>query len=183
AEEIREDRIDGEAVKLRLPEEVMPDHGLPVRRVDEQHVRLLGQEMLARTLVAPAQHFPAALRLRFVAPVVIAVNDVRRMRREEAADDFTFHSFTHTFFASVKNSSDSKPPSRPTPLSRMPPNGTRRSRRSQQLIQTVPLSIAAATRCARCRSRVQTLDDKPYFVELANVTASSSLSNGVMVTT
>src|SRR5919198_724003 len=64
-------------------------------------------------------------------------------------------SLTQTFFASVKNRNDSNPPSRPTPLSFIPPNGTRRSRNSQQLIQTVPLSIAAATRCARWRSRVQ----------------------------
>src|SRR5438477_6554102 len=75
------------------------------------------------------------------------------------------YSFTHTFLTSVKNSSESKPPSRPMPLSFIPPNGTRRSRSSQQLIHTVPLSIAAATRCARCRSRVQTLADNPYRVE------------------
>src|SRR5436190_11459377 len=150
----------------------MADDGLPVRRVDEEHVRLLGEEMLARALVAPAQHFPPAFRFRLVAPVVLAINDVRGMRREQSADDFTrcltsgalrlrSHSFTHMFFASVKNSSDSKPPSRPTPLSRMPPNGTRRSRRSQQLIQTVPLSMAAATRCARLRSRVHKDAERP----------------------
>src|SRR6266542_4396832 len=81
------------------------------------------------------------------------------------------YSFTQTFFASVKNSSDETPPSRPTPLSRMPPKGTRRSRRSQQLIQTVPLSMAAATRWARWRSRVQTEQERPYFVEFAKAIA------------
>src|SRR5207249_248687 len=43
------------------------------------------------------------------------------------------------FFGSVKKRSASSPPSRPTPLCFMPPNGTRRSRTSQQFIQTVPV--------------------------------------------
>src|SRR5512132_600919 len=99
--------------------------------------------MLPCALVTPAQHLPPALRLRLVAPVVLAVHDVRRMRRQHSSDDLTFaHSFTHTFFGSVKKFNDSMPPSRPTPLSFIPPNGTRRSRSSQQLIHTVPLSIA-----------------------------------------
>src|SRR5712691_10957929 len=114
-------------------------------------------------------------------PLVAWLHETARVR--ERCRERRLHNFTQTFFASVKNSSESTPPSRPTPLSFMPPKGTRRSRKSQQLIQTVPLSIAAATRWARCRSRVQTLDDKPYFVEFANVIASSSPSNGVMVTT
>jgi len=44
-----------------------------------------------------------------------------------------------TFFGSVKNRNASSPPSRPTPLAFMPPNGTRRSRTSQQFTQTVPV--------------------------------------------
>jgi hypothetical protein len=43
------------------------------------------------------------------------------------------------FFASVKKCNASIPPSRPTPLAFMPPNGTRRSRTSQQFTQTVPV--------------------------------------------
>src|SRR5712691_6101311 len=43
------------------------------------------------------------------------------------------------FFASVKKCNASVPPSRPTPLAFMPPNGTRRSRTSQQFTQTVPV--------------------------------------------
>src|SRR5262249_7782804 len=185
AEQVRENRVDREPVELRHAEEMMADDSLPVRRVDQEDVRLFLAEMLARALVAPAQHLPSALRLRLVAPVVLAVDDVRWVGSEEAADDFAVvaHSLTQTFFASVKNSSESKPPSRPTPLSFMPPNGTRRSRSSQQLIHTVPLSIAAAMRCARDRSRVQTLDDSPYRVAFANRMASASSANGVMVTT
>jgi hypothetical protein len=76
-------------VELRQAEEVMADHGLPVRRVHQDHVRLLLQEMLARALVAPAEHFPAALRLGLVAPMVLAVDDVGRMGGEDAADDLT----------------------------------------------------------------------------------------------
>ena len=41
------------------------------------------------------------------------------------------------------------------------PNGTRRSRNSQQLIHTVPACRSAATRWARCRSRVQTVAESP----------------------
>jgi hypothetical protein len=44
-----------------------------------------------------------------------------------------------TFFGSVKKRSASSPPSRPTPLCFIPPNGTRRSRTSQQFTQTVPV--------------------------------------------
>ena len=43
-----------------------------------------------------------------------------------------------TFFGSVKNRKASSPPSRPTPLCFMPPNGTRKSRIIQQFTQTVP---------------------------------------------
>ena len=45
-----------------------------------------------------------------------------------------------TFFGSVKKRSASTPPSRPTPEFLTPPNGVRRSRSSQQLIQTMPNS-------------------------------------------
>src|SRR5439155_4557606 len=48
-------------------------------------------------------------------------------------------SFRHTFFGSVKNLNASRPPSRPTPESFMPPKGVRKSRSIQQLIQTMPL--------------------------------------------
>src|ERR1700730_5102025 len=71
------------------------------------------------------------------------------------------HNLTQTFLASVKKSSDSNPPSRPRPLSFIPPKGTRRSRSSQVLTHTVPLSIAPATRWAFWRSRVQTLAESP----------------------
>src|SRR5262245_15396187 len=71
------------------------------------------------------------------------------------------YSLMQTFLASVKNSSESKPPSRPTPLSFIPPKGTRRSRSSQVLTQTVPLSTAAATRWAFWRSRVHTVAERP----------------------
>src|SRR5207253_9820640 len=86
--EIRKDRIDGEPMKLGHPEKVMPDHGLPVRGVHEENVRLLSQKMLARSRVAPPQHLPPALRLRLVAPMVLAIHDVGWVGGEDAADDF-----------------------------------------------------------------------------------------------
>src|ERR1043165_7581415 len=69
------------------------------------------------------------------------------------------YAFIKTFLASVKNRIASHPPSRPTPLAFTPPNGVRRSRTSQQLIQTIPASIFSATRWARFRSLVHTDDD------------------------
>src|SRR6266446_1366421 len=72
-----------------------------------------------------------------------------------------------TFFGSVKNLSASSPPSRPTPLCFMPPKGTRRSRTSQQFTHTVPVLICSATRWARFRFWVQTLDERPYSTSLA----------------
>src|SRR5439155_23216056 len=88
-----------------------------------------------------------------------------------------------TFFGSVKKRSASSPPSRPTPICFMPPKGTRRSRTSQQLTQTVPVLIRSATRWARLRFWVQTLDERPYSTSLAQLITSSSLSNGVIVMT
>ena len=49
----------------------------------------------------------------------------------------------------------------------MPPKGVRRSRKSQQLTQIVPLSSFSATRWARARSRVHREADRPYGVLLA----------------
>src|SRR6188472_2463131 len=71
------------------------------------------------------------------------------------------------FLGSVKNLSASSPPSRPTPLCFIPPKGTRKSRTSQQFTQTVPVLIRSATRWARLRFCVQTLDARPYSVSLA----------------
>src|ERR1700736_6583281 len=65
------------------------------------------------------------------------------------------------FLASVKNRNASSPPSRPTPLAFMAPYGTRRSRTSQQFTQTVPVWICSATRWARFRFCVQTLEARP----------------------
>ena len=68
---------------------------------------------------------------------------------------------TQMFFGSVKKWSASLPPSRPTPLCFIPPKGTRRSRINQQLTQTVPVWICSATRWARFRFWVQTLEARP----------------------
>src|SRR5207237_749368 len=56
-----------------------------------------------------------------------------------------------TVLGSVKKRSAASPPSRPTPLFLVPPNGVRRSRSSQQFTHTVPHSSCSATRCARAR--------------------------------
>src|SRR5690606_37506392 len=88
-----------------------------------------------------------------------------------------------TFFASVKNRSASKPPSRPTPLSFIPPNGVLKSRFSQVFTQTIPASISFEMRIVRFKSDVQRVEDNPYFTELAICKASSSVSKGINVTT
>src|SRR5690606_35474476 len=66
-----------------------------------------------------------------------------------------------TLRASVKKRIASLPPSRPRPDWPVPPNGVRRSRISQVLIQTMPTCSCAPKRCARSRSRVQTDADNP----------------------
>ena len=80
--------------------------------------------------------------------------------------------WTQTFFGSVKKRNASSPPSRPTPLAFMPPNGTRRSRTIQQLTQIVPESTASAMRWARPRFSVQIVAARPYGVPLAASTTS-----------
>src|SRR6478735_7681664 len=77
------------------------------------------------------------------------------------------HLAMQIFLGSVKNRNASSPPSRPTPLCFMPPKGTRKSRSSQQFTQTVPVLIRSATRWARLRFCVQTLDERPYSTSLA----------------
>src|SRR4051812_7960527 len=72
-----------------------------------------------------------------------------------------------TFFGSVKKRRASSPPSRPTPLCFMPPKGTRRSRTSQQFIHTVPVWMRSATRWARLRFWVHTLEARPYSLSFA----------------
>ena len=71
-----------------------------------------------------------------------------------------------TFWGSVKNRMELYPPSRPTPDCRVPPNGVRKSRTSQQLSQTIPVSMPAAKRWARFKSAVQTEAESPYLVLL-----------------
>ena len=51
------------------------------------------------------------------------------------------------FIGSEKKPRLQRPPSLPTPLSLTPPNGTLKSRCSQVLTQTMPVSIFSATLC------------------------------------
>src|ERR1043165_3413233 len=88
-----------------------------------------------------------------------------------------------TFFGSVTKSNASKPPSRPTPDDLTPPNGVRRSRNNQQFTQTMPACNSLATRLAFVISCDQTVEARPYMVELAIIKTSSSLSKGMIVTT
>jgi len=75
-------------VELGDAEEVMADDGLPVGRVDEEDVGLFREKVLARPFVTPAKDFPSAFGTGLVSPVVGAVDDVRRVGGEDAADDF-----------------------------------------------------------------------------------------------
>ena len=88
AEQVREDRIDRFAGEVPDAEEMVSDLGDPVRRVDQQHVRLQFVQALARTLVGPAQRLPAAFGFRLVLRRVLAIDQMGRMRCKEARDDF-----------------------------------------------------------------------------------------------
>ena len=65
-------------------------------------------------------------------------------------------SLIQTFLDSEKKLRECFPPSRPTPLSFIPPNGTRKSRKSQVFTQTMPESSFSLTLCAHLRLLVQT---------------------------
>src|SRR3989304_231720 len=71
----------------------------------------------------------------------------------------------------------SRPPSRPYPDSRYPPNPDAASKRFVQLIQTTPALIFGATSSARLIFSLQTLAASPYGVLFASATASSGVRN------
>ena len=66
-----------------------------------------------------------------------------------------------TALASVKNSSECRPPSRPIPESFMPPNGARRSRMKKQFTHMVPVRTSRATWFAVSRLVVQIMPARP----------------------
>src|SRR5712691_3225843 len=71
----------------------------------------------------------------------------------------------------------SRPPSRPKPDSRYPPNPDAASNRFVQLIHTTPALIFGATSRARLMFSVHTLAASPYGVLLASSTASAGVRN------
>src|SRR6266536_4406985 len=75
---------------------------------------------------------------RECASVVERFYEFRKWVIDEGLFDSPYFAM-QTFFGSVKNRNASSPPSRPMPLCFIPPNGTRRSRTSQQFTQTVPV--------------------------------------------
>src|SRR6266511_405514 len=89
---------------------------------------------------------------------------------------------THTDLVSVYSCIASNPISRPYPELRMPPNGDPGFTRLYELTQTIPLSMACATRWARWRSRVHSPPPRPYSVAFAISSASASSRNVVTVT-
>src|SRR6266849_445279 len=77
----------------------------------------------------------------------------------------------------------SRPPSRPNPDSRYPPNPDAASNRLVQLIHTTPALIFGATSRARLMFSVQTLAARPYGVLLASSTASAGVRNVIDTST
>src|SRR5512143_903471 len=69
----------------------------------------------------------------------------------------------------------SRPPSRPNPDSRYPPNPAAASNRFVALIHTTPAFSFGATSSARLMFSDQTLAARPYGVLLASATASSGV--------
>ena len=96
---------------------------------------------------------------------------------------FSSPCLTQTFMGSEKNPNDQSPPSLPTPLCFTPPNGVRKSRWSQQLIQQIPTSIRGPILLAFSVSFVQIEQHSPYLVAFAIWTISSSPLNLCRVTT
>ena len=76
AKDIRKDGIDRFTAERGNPKKMMPLLRNPVRRVDQQHVRLEIVKTLAGALIRPAELFPAALRPGFVLGRVFSVHQV-----------------------------------------------------------------------------------------------------------
>src|SRR5512146_2492562 len=70
----------------------MADQGHPVRRMDDNHVGFELFDLLAAIVVGPAQDFPSAARARNVLRRIFAVDQVRGMGSDKAADDRSFAS-------------------------------------------------------------------------------------------
>src|SRR5712691_5677384 len=77
----------------------------------------------------------------------------------------------------------SRPPSRPNPDSRYPPNPDAASNRFVELIQTTPALSLGATSRARLMFSVQTLAARPYGVLFASSTASFGVRNVMLTST
>ena len=88
AEEVRKDRVHRHALRVFHAVHMVADRGDPVRRMHQDHVGLVNFfHALSHRLVAPADLLPAAARTRLVVRVILGVDQVRRMRREQAGDD------------------------------------------------------------------------------------------------
>src|SRR5258705_11629722 len=77
----------------------------------------------------------------------------------------------------------SRPPSRPKPDSRYPPNPAAASNKFVELIHTTPALSFGATSSARLIFSVHTLAARPYGVLLANSTASFGVRNVMLTST
>src|SRR4029079_15938446 len=77
----------------------------------------------------------------------------------------------------------SRPPSRPNPLSRYPPNPAAASKRFVEFTQTTPALIFGAMSSARLMLSVHTLAASPYGVLFASATDSSGVRNVIDTST
>src|SRR5688572_18459497 len=77
----------------------------------------------------------------------------------------------------------SRPPSRPNPLSRYPPNPLDASNRLVELIHTTPALIFGAMSSARLMLSVQMLAARPNGVLLASATDSSGVRKVIVTST
>src|SRR3989442_3156750 len=77
----------------------------------------------------------------------------------------------------------SRPPSRPNPDSRYPPNPEAASNRLVQFTHTTPALILGATSRARLMFSVHTLAASPYGVLLASSTASAGVRDRIQTST
>src|SRR5229473_6075214 len=81
------------------------------------------------------------------------------------------------------SNSPSRPPSRPYPLSRYPPNPQDASNRFVQLTQTTPAFSCEATCSATLILSLQTHAASPYTVLFASSTASLGVRNVIVAST
>src|SRR5258708_21946829 len=132
-----------------------------------------------------------SLGVRSIGGAPAVITSVLRAERAAARDLFFFvgallffsFSLSFSFTGFTYSHIPSRPPSRPNPLSRYPPNPAAASNRFVEFTHTTPALIFGAMSSARLMFSVQTLAASPYGVLFASATDSSGVRKVIVTST